>query len=77
MVTCSDDGTVRIWDLTDHRETGILHVLGESTVAFYRDGRCVATGDPGERAWWTINLTRLALDELDDSPTGIGPATPW
>ena len=45
IVTASDDGTVRLWDLESHRLFGLLNITRAARCAAYSvDGKAIAIG---------------------------------
>jgi WD40 repeat protein len=64
--TASADGTVRLWDAHSGQPVAVLAGLRSGGWATLRpDGSYTASGDVADEFWWTINLCRFALGELD------------
>jgi eukaryotic-like serine/threonine-protein kinase len=77
VATASLDGTVKIWQISPHRDGRTLlgHPAGLAGVAFSNDGERLATGGGGQIRVWDLptGRTLLALRSQDDwafSPLG-------
>ncbi|MGH3837170.1 MAG: hypothetical protein ACRDSF_15945, partial [Pseudonocardiaceae bacterium] len=80
--TGSDDGTSRLWSVTDDRPELRLTLLGlpEGWAALAPDGRYKLEGEVGGHFWHVINMCRFEAGELDSylpEVRQLAPETPF
>ena len=73
LATGSDDGTTRLWSITDGQPELRLTLLGlpEGWAALAPDGRYKLEGDVGGQFWHVINMCRFETGELDSYLPGV------
>jgi WD40 repeat protein len=86
LATASNDGTVRLWNLRDHREIGVLtgHTGAVNSVAFGPDGTMATVGNDKTVRLWDVRQRReiavltghtAAVRSVAFSPDGSTVAT--
>jgi len=51
LASAGDDGTVRLWDITNPAKPVLVSTIRASTDAVFRDGRTVAAADSAGLVW--------------------------
>ncbi|MFO1500400.1 MAG: serine/threonine-protein kinase [Verrucomicrobiota bacterium] len=78
LATCSEDHTVRLWDIATGRESAVLpHDNFVKAAAFFEDGKHLATacGDGNLRLWDVATRSEIARNDIGKirSPLAFAP----